>query len=273
LKQSMAAAPSVSQQFQTTLNELYPGAVELPVFLARLKPWLAGYGFTKGKVLPMLAACRDEICAPLNAQIENQFGQPFQLGSLAGMIMCGKTGFAAASHHAPMEDGEERFLIIAGPHIGINEHGQIGKVHRFGQHADSAACGALCGLLDDLKSNGLPSGGVVAPQMDSHDWEMSIVKYKIAQSLVNAHAQPPFTLAAVTQKAYDNIHETVHSLMHHTVSHGPHHGAAPEYLVLSIVHIHGPDFHDYVWLGNAEGVLKSEKKVVTAEAQAALKQA
>lgn len=59
------------------------------------------------------------------------------------MLFLGKTGFLAAQHHAPNEEGRERYVYFALPHIGVDAKGEIGRHDRPGRLQPSHACGAL----------------------------------------------------------------------------------------------------------------------------------
>jgi len=53
------------------------------------------------------------------------WGEAFNLSSLAGMFFAGKTGLAAAMHHAPIVDGKERYVFYALPHIAVDADGKV----------------------------------------------------------------------------------------------------------------------------------------------------
>ena len=98
--------------------------------------------------------CRDEITRPFVDAADQLWGNSFSIASLAGMVMCGKTGFAAGLSHAPTEglgkDGLEKYVFIVGPHIAISSDGEIGKVMRVGRPNISTACGAVLAFQAEL---------------------------------------------------------------------------------------------------------------------------
>jgi hypothetical protein len=50
----------------------------------------------------------------------------FNIGSLAGMVFCGRTGFKAAMAHAPMgPDGKERYVFWVAPHIAFSGDNEV----------------------------------------------------------------------------------------------------------------------------------------------------
>ncbi|QEH38916.1 hypothetical protein OJF2_75260 [Aquisphaera giovannonii] len=74
---------------------------------------------------------------------------PFILGGLDGYPFVGKTGIGAFSHHVP-EGGAA--LMFVGPHVGITDDGQVGKVVRPGQTRPSDCCGAASAALRKLEA-------------------------------------------------------------------------------------------------------------------------
>ena len=77
---------------------------------------------------------------------------PFILGGLDGYPFVGKTGLGAFSHHVP-EPGAA--LLFFGPHVGITDAGQAGRVIRPGQSAPSDCCGAAMAGLRKLEAGGI----------------------------------------------------------------------------------------------------------------------
>jgi Limiting CO2-inducible proteins B/C beta carbonyic anhydrases len=77
---------------------------------------------------------------------------PFLLGGLDGYPFVGKTGLGAFSHHVP-EHGAA--LLFFGPHVGITDAGQVGRVVRPGQSAPSDCCGAAMAGLRKLEAGGI----------------------------------------------------------------------------------------------------------------------
>ena len=101
-----------------------------------------------------MSQCRDEITRPFVDAADQLWGHSFSISSLAGMVMCGKTGFAAGLSHAPQEglgeDGLEKYVFLVGPHIGICGDGEIGAVKREGRGPLSNACGAIMAFQGEL---------------------------------------------------------------------------------------------------------------------------
>ena len=138
---------------------------------------LARVGFRPSNCLPVVAICRDELMGDTEDALSATWGRSFNVGSLAGMVLAGRTGLAAALGHVPGEDGRHRFTTFSLPHIGIDEDGVIGRVQRRGMHRESSACGALVGLLEDLADGPAPAG------VDPDDVERSLLHQRVASVL------------------------------------------------------------------------------------------
>mmetsp|Transcript_8195 Transcript_8195/g.22248 ORF Transcript_8195/g.22248 Transcript_8195/m.22248 type:complete len:197 (-) Transcript_8195:265-855(-) len=67
------------------------------------------------------------------------FNQNFHMGGLAGFAFGGVTSFGAMAAHIPQNG---HCLIVYGPHVGIDDDGQFGKVHRRGQTESGPCCGS-----------------------------------------------------------------------------------------------------------------------------------
>ena len=62
--------------------------------------------------IALVNTCRDEVCRPLAAYIDKEFGLSFNISGLGGLVNCGKTGFKAGFSHSPVfpcdKDGKPR---------------------------------------------------------------------------------------------------------------------------------------------------------------------
>jgi len=75
---------------------------------------------------------------------------PFMQGGLDGYPFAGRTGLGAFSHHLPTGGAAMMFF---GPHVGVTQTGQVGKVIRPGQTSPSDCCGAAAGALRKLEAD------------------------------------------------------------------------------------------------------------------------
>jgi hypothetical protein len=140
-----------SSAFLDRLHELYPGAMNHEEAAVAIKHVLRQRGFTAKGSIALVAQCRDEITKKFIEAIDTTWLGSFNIGALAGTVICGTTGFNAALHHAPQDsEGKERYVIFCGPHIAIDENGVVGNVHRRGRSGVSSACGALIAFTDEL---------------------------------------------------------------------------------------------------------------------------
>jgi hypothetical protein len=160
--------------------------------VATLLDWtrdaLAPYGFQEHTSLPLVSVCRDELMFGFVDAVTAHWGHAFDLSSLAGLPLMGRTGLTAALGHAPDDDGRHRLVVFAFPHIGAD--GGIGAVHRPGVPGVTAACGAV-----DVARTALASGvsGVV---LDPHDIEESLLVQQLRRVLGSADVPD---LPAVTE--------------------------------------------------------------------------
>jgi hypothetical protein len=113
----------------------------------------------------------------LTRRISETWGFPFRLGSLAAMLLTGRSGLAAGLAHAPKIDGRQRVVVYAMPHVGICEDGTVGSVNRPGQQGATTACGALVRFRSEL------ADGVLRVDLDEYDAEMSLTRQRLVREL------------------------------------------------------------------------------------------
>jgi hypothetical protein len=206
-------------------------------YAGRLVAELARYGLVPGNTLLILGLCRDELCAHVADQLQAAWGPAFNIGSLGGVPFCGRTGLSAALHHLPSADGRRRYASVVMPHIGIDENGVAGLVHRPGQAHASSACGALVGLRDEL------AAGVLKVEPDVYDPEMSLLRSALL-SKTRFGTVPD--IVSLTRTARDVAMEKYLDASG-TLDHSRDNDVA----VCSGIIIHGPDGQDWVEPGRA----------------------
>lgn len=156
----------------------FPEAVPAEEHLAALAVQAGARGLHPGNALLMAGVCRDEVCFPFVTRLEQAWGSAFHIGSLGGLLTIGRTGFAAAAHHAPEEPDEpRRYLVVAAAHIGMDGSGSFGYLRREHQRGQSRACGALMGFRDELVTGRLHVG------FDPVDPEMSLLRQRVFSAL------------------------------------------------------------------------------------------
>ncbi len=147
----------------------YAGALPVADFLVWTSTALAPHGFRSPTSLPLVSVCRDELMFSFVDAVTAEWGHCFDMSSLAGLPLLGRTGVTAALGHAPDSGGRHRLVVFAFPHIGLDADGTVGAVHRPGVPGTTAACGAV-----DVARTALRRGvsGVV---LDPHDVEESVL--------------------------------------------------------------------------------------------------
>ena len=149
--------------------------VPVPALLDWTRDALAAYGFHEQTALPLVSVCRDELMFGFVDAVTAHWGHAFDLSSLAGLPLMGRTGLAAALGHAPDDDGRHRLVVFAFPHIGAD--GGIGAVHRPGVPGTTAACGAVSVARTALAT------GVSGVVLDAHDIEESLLVQRLRRVL------------------------------------------------------------------------------------------
>jgi hypothetical protein len=174
------------------LAECYGETVAVDDFMTWSEWALARVGFRPSNCLPVVAVCRDELMADFGGAVTEAWGQPFEAGSLAGLVFLGRTGLQAALGHVPGEDGRHRFVVFCFPHIGIDEDGAVGRVQRRGMYRASSACGALASFRAQLEAGERQFG------LDGDDVEQSLLRMRL-MGLVSADVTP--SLPDLTESA------------------------------------------------------------------------
>ena len=217
--------PNVFPAFHQMLQTHFPRALPMSKYMRKTFQSLSAYGFCDENTMGMTAICRDEIAEPLFAEVIRYWGKSFNCCSLAGFVMMGKTGLAAATDHTPIVDGIRRFTFYAMPHIAISRYGDIGNVYRDGVQKVSHACGALETVVKELAS------GHLKLEMDMQDIEQTIIRQKILSTLT--YGDKP-NLIEVTKLAARIISDDVKCLLD-TLER-----SIFKYAVMTGIQIHGP---------------------------------
>lgn len=217
--------PNSFPLFYQTLQTNFPGTIPMQDYIQQTYNCLKEYGFDDQNTMGMVAICRDEIAEPLFKEIIRFWGKPFNCCSLAGFLMMGKTGLAAATDHTPIFNNLRRFTFYAMPHIAISRYGDIGKVYRQGIEKASHACGALEAIVKELQS------GRLNLETDMQDIEQSIIRQKILSTI--QYGDRP-NLVEITKLASQIISQDVEKLL------GTLDSSIFKYAVITGIQIHGP---------------------------------
>ncbi|MFQ5931173.1 MAG: hypothetical protein ACE5MM_02075 [Nitrospiraceae bacterium] len=231
--------------FETALSHHFPSSLPASEFVRCSYEALRVHGFEASNTIACVSVCRDELTRPLAEDIQNTWGEAFNFSSLAGMIFLGKTGFLAAYHHAPNEDGRERYVYFALPHVAVSSDGEIGVCSRAGRKESSYACGALMAFRKELASGSLRLG------LDADDLEQSLLKQRLSGKLKGGDIPDLVTLTKIAHHTcLDELERMIALTVDPTRSH---------YAVLTGIQIHGPDRRDFVWPGEAYAVVDGNR--------------
>ena len=137
----------MNNSYLETIRDYYPNANYSEILGKELLAFLEEIGFNPEEVMTANCICSDDINAMQFPITNTGLLGPFYLGGLDGFPFTGLTGVQAFAHHMP-ENGA--LLIYYGPHIGITEKGEIGKVLRDGQDHQSNCCGAAQAALGKI---------------------------------------------------------------------------------------------------------------------------
>ena len=77
--------------------ELYPDAIDVDDFLGWTRMALEPHGFHPSTSLPLVSVCRDELMFSFVDSVTARWGHCFDMSSLAGLPLLGRTGVAAAT--------------------------------------------------------------------------------------------------------------------------------------------------------------------------------
>lgn len=234
--------------FQKTMDQNFPGAYPCDAFVDISSFHLRPFGIEKKNSIACVSVCRDEITTPFMNKIHHTWDGAFDFSSLAGMLYLGVTGFQAAHHHAPNDDGKERYVYFAFPHIAIDEQGIPGNCRRSGRQAMSQACGALLKILEES------SQGIISLDLDQDDLEQSLLKQRLFGKMGLAEIPDLLSLTKVTQQVIKNDLER---MIHLTVN-----PITTDYAVYTGVQIHGPAHKDWIWVEESYVVVDGVKKPV-----------
>lgn len=204
------------------------------------------------KMLFATSVCADDI--NVSTDFRRVLTRPFTLGGLRGIPFAGLTGMVAFSHHIP--DNGSAFIFY-GPHIGITDEGELGKMRRPGQAELSNSCGALMLALSRLEIE----DEVYVPMNVEYDYqqvllERSVMPYK-HDILISDNRKK-----AITEVTYKNIDRQPHFLIRKAKDEFR---CKRIYLLGAIIINTSPEFHDYVEVRNFEVIELHHLEPLTTE--------
>lgn len=204
------------------------------------------------KMLFATSVCADDI--NVSTDFRRVLTRPFTLGGLGGIPFAGFTGMVAYSHHIP--DGGSGFIFY-GPHIGITDKGELGRMRRPGQSGLSNSCGALMLALHRLEAE----GDIYVPMNVEYDYqqillERTVMPYK--HEILTADNRKK----AITEVTYKNIDKQLHFLIRKAREEFR---CSRIFLLGAIIINTSPEFHDYVEVRNFEVIDFHDMEPITSE--------
>lgn len=203
-----------STPFEQGLRQYFPDAITQLEYRQLIYQKLKiEHGMDVDKTLLTTSVCADDVIATRVYELETirdkwkrDYLGPFSMGGLAGLPYSGITGLTAAAHHVPEKGGS--MLIAYGPHIGLNDAGELGKLQRPEQNKESSACGALLIALGQLQKNPAGFGEFREDDLEQSALERRLLPYR--EQILNAHNP----LKAITDATYEIIHELMARYVH-----------------------------------------------------------
>lgn len=197
------------------------------------------------KMLFATSLCSDDV--NVSTDFRKVLARPFTMGGLGGLPYSGLTGMVAFAHHIP--EGGDAFIFY-GPHIGISDDGELGKMRRPGQTKLTNSCGALMLGLERLQQQ----SEVYVPINSEMDYqqillERTVMPYK--QRILEA--QNP--KKEITEVFYEEIHKKIQLLVKMSKKEFP---CERIFLLGGIIINTSPEFNDMVDVRNFQVVNTSE---------------
>lgn len=200
------------------------------------------------KMLFATSVCSDDV--NVSTDFRRVLTRPFSMGGLGGLPFTGLTGMVAFSHHIP-DDGDA--LIFYGPHIGITDDGELGRMRRIGQKRLTTSCGALMLALDRFQQEERGENVYVPQQVDfDHQQvllERTLMPYK--KQILESNNQKK----AITDFTYLHINSQINKLIEMTISEFT---CSRIFLLGGVIINTSEGFNDYVNIRNFEVVETSK---------------
>ena len=206
-----AQASAKVSAFESAVQQYFPGARSSSIVALRVIAALRKRDYRPSNTLLGSSVCSDEINETPKAlvqQLENKLGKTgavFHLGGLGGLPFVGTSGMGAFVSHSPQNG---KLLIMFGPHVGISESGELGKVMRAGMQNESASCGAAMAAY-----KAIAAGLTTTKNKSNFDFQEDYIKDKLKKklgTLAGKEAQGgDDTIALVTRNMYDLVWDLI----------------------------------------------------------------
>lgn len=189
---------------ESMVKKAYPNAATGAWVTQKYLGFLADeYKADLKKMLFATSLCSDDI--NVSTDFRKVLARPFTMGGLGGLPYSGFTGMVAYSHHIP-DDGDA--FIFYGPHIGMTDTGELGRLIRPGQSKLSNSCGALMLALERMQQQ----EEVYVPHVVAHDYQQMVLENTLMPFKHDIlSAEDP--KKEITEKIYHNIHKQINQLV------------------------------------------------------------
>jgi hypothetical protein len=213
----------------------YPQALTGEFVTEKYLSFLAGeYQSDLSRMLFATSLCSDDV--NISTDFRRVLKRPFTMGGLGGVPFSGYTGMVAFAHHIP--DGGDAFIFY-GPHIGISDSGQPGRMRRRGQVRETNSCGALMLAVERLRNDSQSPHLSNDPALDYQQIQL--------EAFLLPHRQEILSSESPIKSATDLIYRIIHRQIHKLVSLSKIEFTCHRLFVLGGVIINtSPDIPDYV---------------------------
>lgn len=186
------------------IKQHYPKAVTIRSLAEQIIRDLNAKDLSISKTIWATSLCADEANNAVNIFSVLFAGNgPFNLGGMSGLPFIGKTGLLAFASHIPTNGGA---FIIYGPHIGITNEGELGKIRRDEQDSDSNCCGSITLGVDVAKAGKKPAE---VDRLDPQQNRVEQILFAKRKEILNA-ADP---MKVATEIIYKRTHRRIHEMI------------------------------------------------------------
>lgn len=200
------------------------------------------------KMLFATSLCSDDV--NISTDFRTFIRRPFSMGGLGGLPYTGLTGMVAFSHHVP--DGGDAFIFY-GPHIGITDEGELGKLRRKGQKRLTNSCGALMLALERFQQE--ESGfEIYVPHHVEYDYQQGLLE-QMLMPFKHRIIHAPNPKKEITEVAYFKINKQINRLVRMAINEFT---CQRIFLLGGIIINSSEEFHDYVDIRNFEMIHTAE---------------
>jgi hypothetical protein len=189
---------------KSVLQQYYPNAIVMSTLQHNVCDKVREEGGDGDHTIWATSLCSDEVTNSFHYFTQKMAGPgPFILGGITGLPFAGVTGMKAFLSHVPTGG---KAMIVYGPHIGVTQEGELGKVHRKNRDGHSTCCGSITAAVDSIRVH---ASGV---QDDPLDYQQS----RVIEHL-NAHredilaADHPVKVA--TDRAFEAIEQKLERIL------------------------------------------------------------